>query len=359
MIIKRSKETLVHSHPDWTANLITSIGDGGTNPITPSLSHNNLGSIQGGQAGQYYHLNSTKHSYIDQDVTSGSSPTFDGSNFTGIPAAGVTNNVSATTNITDHSIVRGHGGAKVVQGSGVIIDDSNNVSSMGTLGCGAITTSGNLTMNNNYIAIGTGYIGYDNTVSEGLCFDADGNATFTDNVGIGGVTPTEKLHVQSDGVATSIFLDSYGDYMNNQFVGRSASGSLGTPAVTLEHTILFCLSGRGWANGAFTPTTGIISIESDEEFSATAYGTRIVFDVTPIGSTTRFEAMRINPAGKVGIGTTSPSAYADLTLEGGALCIKEITTPTADTDYGKVYTKDDNKLYFQDGAGTEHEIAFA
>ena len=61
----------------------------------------------------------------------------------------------------------------------------------------------------------------------------------------------------------------------------------------------------------------------------------------------------------VGIGTSTPSANADLTLEGGAICLKETTTPTADTNYGKVYTKNDNKLYFQDGAGSEHEIAFA
>ena len=42
----------------------------------------------------------------------------------------------------------------------------------------------------------------------------------------------------------------------------------------------------------------------------------------------------------------------------GCLTIDEITTPTADADHGKVYTKADNKLYFQDGAGAEHEIAF-
>jgi hypothetical protein len=60
----------------------------------------------------------------------------------------------------------------------------------------------------------------------------------------------------------------------------------------------------------------------------------------------------------VGINTASPSANADLTLGGGVLDIKETTTPTADTNHGKVYTKTDNKLYFQDGAGTEHEIAF-
>lgn len=58
--------------------------------------------------------------------------------------------------------------------------------------------------------------------------------------------------------------------------------------------------------------------------------------------------------GKVGIGTGTPSSNADLTLEGGVLNIKETTTPTADTDYGKIYTKNNNELFFQDGAGTEH-----
>ena len=69
------------------------------------------------------------------------------------------------------------------------------------------------------------------------------------------------------------------------------------------------------------------------------------------------ERLRINSSGNVVIGTTgAPSSNADLTLEGGALCLKETTTPTADTDYGKVYTKNDNKLYFQDGAGSESEL---
>lgn len=42
----------------------------------------------------------------------------------------------------------------------------------------------------------------------------------------------------------------------------------------------------------------------------------------------------------------------------GILAMLETTTPTATTNYGKIYTKSDNKLYFQDGAGSEHEIAF-
>jgi hypothetical protein len=66
----------------------------------------------------------------------------------------------------------------------------------------------------------------------------------------------------------------------------------------------------------------------------------------------------IAATGKVGIASTDPSPNADLTLGGGELCMAETTTPTADANFGKIYCKSDNKLYFQDGAGTEHEIAF-
>lgn len=38
------------------------------------------------------------------------------------------------------------------------------------------------------------------------------------------------------------------------------------------------------------------------------------------------------------------------------LTLAETTTPTAVANYGKVYTKNDNKFYFQDGAGTEHVV---
>jgi len=41
-----------------------------------------------------------------------------------------------------------------------------------------------------------------------------------------------------------------------------------------------------------------------------------------------------------------------------SLRMNEITTPAALTNYGAIYPKLDNKLYFQDGAGVEHEVAF-
>ncbi len=43
-------------------------------------------------------------------------------------------------------------------------------------------------------------------------------------------------------------------------------------------------------------------------------------------------------------------------IDGGAIYLKETTTPSAVADYGAIYTKSDNTLYFQDGAGTEHSL---
>jgi len=65
--------------------------------------------------------------------------------------------------------------------------------------------------------------------------------------------------------------------------------------------------------------------------------------------------------GNVFIGATSLTnlGTSNLMIEGGVLTLKETTTPTADTNYGKIYTKDTDQLYFQDGGGVEHILAQA
>jgi len=62
--------------------------------------------------------------------------------------------------------------------------------------------------------------------------------------------------------------------------------------------------------------------------------------------------------GSVGIGLTPTANMVGLSVEAGVLTLKETTTPTADANYAKLYSKNDNKLYFQDGAGNEHTVAF-
>lgn len=55
---------------------------------------------------------------------------------------------------------------------------------------------------------------------------------------------------------------------------------------------------------------------------------------------------------------SSSAASVTLNGESAALSLLETTTPTVSAGYGQIYTKADNKLYFQDGAGVEHEVAF-
>jgi len=99
-------------------------------------------------------------------------------------------------------------------------------------------------------------------------------------------------------------------------------------------------------------TNGTFVVQSFDRVAGTYEALR--FDTTDSSGAT----MILDTAGKVGIGTVSPVVNADLTLEGGAIALRETTTPTADTNYGKFYTKSDNLAYFQDGAGVEHTLAF-
>ena len=58
--------------------------------------------------------------------------------------AGVAGSLSGLGS-TDNVLLRTNGtGGETAQGSGIAVDDSNNVSGMGTLGCGAITSSGRI-----------------------------------------------------------------------------------------------------------------------------------------------------------------------------------------------------------------------
>jgi hypothetical protein len=63
------------------------------------------------------------------------------------------------------------------------------------------------------------------------------------------------------------------------------------------------------------------------------------------------------PTGKSLIITNQTTESTRITCA-GQIHLMETSTPTAIPNYGAIYCKNDNKIYFQDGAGTEHEIAF-
>ena len=90
-------------------------------------------------------------------------------------------------------------------------------------------------------------------------------------------------------------------------------------------------------------------------YATTAASGAVVLEATPQTG----GSFLVDGSCRVGVGVIPTANMTGIVLEGGALTLKEISTPTADTNYGKVYTKTDNQLYFQDGAVTEHELAFA
>jgi len=140
--------------------------------------------------------------------------------------------------------------------------------------------------------------------------------------------------------SSEILLDIRGKASRGTGILITNHSSAGDSYITFKRfdTDALALSSSPW-------TVGIDGGDSDKFkiCKGTAVGTNVALTIDDLNL-------------KVGIGTASPSANADLTLEGGVLNFKETTTPTADTNYAKIYSKADNRLYWQDGEGTEHTI---
>ncbi len=143
---------------------------------------------------------------------------------------------------------------------------------------------------------------------------------FASKVGIGNVSPQELLHVgtgtdASDISATDLLVTRAGP--SNLSVRDSTNG---------VETFLFASSVGGVMG---TVTNDPLNIQTNNA-----------------------SAIFIDASQKVGIGTGTPNET--LTIEAGVLSIKETTTPTATTDYGKIWTETNNELFFQSGDGLTH-----
>lgn len=100
--------------------------------------------------------------------------------------------VSSTLNITDNAIVRGDGGSKNVQDSGILIDDSDNITGVSNLTATGITSNGKVTINQsvgstalevNSSDLGAGIVSNVTLLGTGNAFvgQNDGVNTFTVN----------------------------------------------------------------------------------------------------------------------------------------------------------------------------------
>ncbi len=146
------------------------------------------------------------------------------------------------TNTTDNKLIRADGAAGAIQGSGITVDDSDNVSGMGTLSCGALTVNDSIIFTNSKIFEGT--------------FALSNNQALTNVTGFAftsarGFTATVSIYVN----ATSVVAETY-------LLMGSYNGTAWTmaPARTGDTTgVVLTLTNAGQIQYTSTNASGYVS----------------------------------------------------------------------------------------------------
>lgn len=268
--------------------------------------------------------------------------------------------VSGPASATDNAVVRfDETTGKLIQDSGVLIDDSDNVSGMGTLACGVITQSG-ATLANTYVDIAgdtmTGALTVDGS-ADAVQLTVQANGTQTTNIQewenssaalLSGVDPSGDIFVEDaqkylvgTGRDGEIYSSSDDLYIANAtadkdiiFLGNDSDGGgasqeilrldASTQRVGIGYSSpSFPLSfgdGTGnkialWDNGSLYYGLGIQS-NLLEIFGASA-GADITFGYGASGAIKR--VMTIEGTGNVGIGVTYPDTKLEVLYAGNQL----------------------------------------
>lgn len=146
-------------------------------------------------------------------------------------------------------------------------------------------------------------------------------------------TVNNQLIVRGDGEGITIPLEVYGSSLVPVIVGKVANGSLASPTAIPANREILRVIGVGHDGGAFTNARAIIRIATSENWSGSATGTRIEFEVTPAGQTTRVQAMVLSGSGGapgVGFLGATPVVRQNVTgSRGGNVALASLLTALA------------------------------
>lgn len=142
-------------------------------------------------------------------------------------------------------------------------------------------------------------------------------------LGVGTTDPDSAIHVEGDSEAASgitcNLLASGG--LPSYIKMYSADGTVGTPTAKGSGEGLGAISFGGYNGAAYASSVTLVGI-ADGNWTGSNQGGHMVFYVTPNGSTTAAEKMRLTSAGYLGIGEPSPSHA--LHIEGASAAATEI-----------------------------------
>ncbi len=131
------------------------------------------------------------------------------------------------------------------------------------------------------------------------------------NLGIGLVSPTADVHIQRSGSLASVDVERYGGAPS--FVFKAAGGTLATPTAVSANGNLGRFNAFGHDATDFDASSNVaVFFKASENFSVGNHGTYMTFEVTPDGSTTRAEKMRLTNDGRLGVLSNAPAGQTHI-----------------------------------------------
>lgn len=226
------------------------------------------------------------------------------------------NTVTGIPPSTDKAIVRWNGTTAVsVQSSNIIIDDSDNITGIKTLGIasGAVSSltpllNATQTWNNAAVAFTAIKLNIISSASatSSLLFDMQVGSLSKFQVNKSGlavinlntVAPNSPINANtyqingSDVATVQIELDSYS--FTSVYYGRRAQGTCASPTALTSALTITTFGALGHDGTAFTTgPTSSIKLVTNEAWSVSAHGTDMQLNATPAGTITAGEAMRV------------------------------------------------------------------
>jgi hypothetical protein len=280
-----------------------------------------------------------------QDLRSTASPTFTGLTAQTISTGGLqavaignvtpgtgafTTATTSSTFIASGNIVAAASTTSTSATTGALIVPNGGVGISGNLNAGTAGTSIHQLLGN--VVIGTG--------------NGPAGALTSLEVNQNNTTPfnsTSTVHIFGQQSApTKLTLDSVGTSVTSMFIARTAAGTATSPSAVQSGQALGAFIGRGYGATGFllanvNQSAGML-VKSTQNFTDTAQGTSLLFNVTPNNSNLAVTAVTIGNDGNVLLANSlSVGGYTSLngvTVNNTAFIYGNLTANTYTTSYG-------------------------
>ena len=172
-----------------------------------------------------------------------------------------------------------------------------------------------------------------------VCGGTDLCATSSAYVGIGPIAngiPQWPLHVSTNSSSMGFFFDAYASSSPNPaLIFRAARGTSTSPSAVQSGDLLGTFGARAYGATSFVSSSSAAAyFVATENWTDSNHGTALVLATTMNGTGTRYERMRIDNTGNIGIGnfSTGPGPQHPLQVL-GTIGAEEVIVSSTGADY--------------------------